>query len=367
MGKKVLIWPSPWNYRLNNDMFNGGYSLRGSYLRSFRLWREVAEANGFELNTWDMHDLSEADVLWFIDLPTHRSTFESARRQAPKAKTVLMICESPILGPHFFHRSNQEPFDCVVTYEKVEKDGDNKRYQYFPPLTLEEPETKIPYPDRKLLCMVNTNRVEGWFAVRQGGLTGLPVIGRLFNGWDVAASDLLFPTRGDLYSERRKLARAADEFAEDGIEFYGKGWNGEKISWCPFYVNRPYRCFKKAFVEDKIELFSGFRFTIAFENWRGSRGYIDGYKLFDGFVSGSVPVYLGEERIADYVPPEAFVDARHFASYRDLLLYLKSCPQSEWEAMREAGQAFLKSEAAKRFSDETFAERMVEILKQVTS
>ena len=84
-------------------------------------------------------------------------------------------------------------------------------------------------------------------------------------------------------------------------------------------------------------------------------------------MAGAVPVYLGEEKIADFVPVSCFVDARNFRSQRDLLLYLRGCPESEWQAMRDAGQAFLQSEKMHPFTDEAFAERMVGILKEVLS
>ena len=40
---------------------------------------------------------------------------------------------------------------------------------------------------------------------------------------------------------------------------------------------------------------------MAYENFRGRRGYIS-EKIFDALQAGSVPVYLGEERIAEFVP-----------------------------------------------------------------
>jgi hypothetical protein len=365
MPKQVLIWPSPWNNRPKNEMFQGGgYSARASYRRAFVLWRGLAARHGFELNTWDMKPIEQADVLWFIDLPTRRQSLDEARGRAPNRPAVLQICESPVVGPHFFNPRNQKLFDYVVTYEaSVSPNG--HRFQYFLPLTLEPPKSNPSFASRKVLCMVNTNRVEGAMAVRQAGWTGLPTLGRLFTGWKLSPLDLSPIVRGDLYSERRKLARAADSLDGYGFDFFGKGWNGEQISWCRFYRNAPYRSFRKQFVEDKISLLSDYRFSLSFENWRGRRLYISD-KLFDGFLSGSVPVYLGEEGISEFVPSECFVDARHFATYKELLLYLKSCPEGEWQEMRDAGQKFLHSKSAQKFSDESFAERMVEILKRIT-
>ena len=78
-----------------------------------------------------------------------------------------------------------------------------------------------------------------------------------------------------------------------------------------------------------------------------------------------MPVYLGEERISEFVPREAFVDARNFRTRRELLAYLRSCPEPEWEEMRQAGQKFLHSAAFRPFTDDAFAERMTDVLKKI--
>ena len=78
-----------------------------------------------------------------------------------------------------------------------------------------------------------------------------------------------------------------------------------------------------------------------------------------------MPVYLGEERIAEFVPREAFVDARNFRTRRELLAYLQSCQEPEWSEMRQAGQNFLHSDAFHLFTDEAFAERMTDVLKKI--
>jgi hypothetical protein len=103
---------------------------------------------------------------------------------------------------------------------------------------------------------------------------------------------------------------------------------------------------------------------MAYENFRGRRGYIS-EKIFDALQAGSVPVYLGEERIAEFVPREAFVDARNFRTRRELLAYLQSCPEPEWGEMRQAGQKFLHSAAFRSFTDEAFAERMTDVSRNI--
>jgi len=149
----------------------------------------------------------------------------------------------------------------------------------------------------------------------------------------------------------------------DFLDAFGAGWNGEQVSWCPLYPNRPYRCWRGNAEFSKDELSTEYRFVMAYENFRGWRGYIS-EKIFDALQAGSVPVYLGEERIAEFVPREAFVDPRNFRTHRELLEYLQSCPEAEWREMRQAGQEFLGSPAFRSFTDEAFAERMTEVLKR---
>jgi hypothetical protein len=211
--------------------------------------------------------------------------------------------------------------------------------------------------------MCFSNRVSGFWAIRQLGLAGLPFFGRMLAGWECPLSLLTELSRGDLYGERRAIAHEAERYMPDFLDVFGAGWNGEQISWCPLYRNRPYRCWRGSTKVSKEELSAEYRFVVAFENFRGRRGYIS-EKIFDALQAGSVPVYLGEERIAEFVPSEAFVDARNFRTRRELLAYLQSCPESEWTEMREAGQNFLRSNAFRSFTDEAFAERMTDVLKK---
>jgi hypothetical protein len=212
--------------------------------------------------------------------------------------------------------------------------------------------------------MCYSNRVSGFWAIRQPGLAGLPFFGRMLAGWNCPVSLVRELSCGDLYGERRAIAREAERYMPDFLDVFGPGWNREQISWCPLYPNRPYRCWRANAKASKHELSAEYRFVMAYENFRGRRGYIS-EKIFDALQAGSVPVYLGEERIAEFVPQEAFVDARNFRTRRELLAYLQSCPELEWGEMREAGQKFLCSVAFQSFTDEAFAERMTDVLKNI--
>jgi alpha(1,3/1,4) fucosyltransferase len=365
--KRVLVRPSFQDW-CGNRLFTHGTSHQGVYRQAFGRWRDAALAMGIAVDTWDSAPVNEADVLWFLDLPTSFREFCRIKAQfKPDCKIVLQVLETPALSWNVFNAANLEYFDAVVTYENPPVPGQkqcSKVFHYRLPNTFRQPPANPLFNQRKGLVALNSNRVEGLWAVRQPGLAGLPLVGKALSGWKFTFTDLQQYMTGELYSVRRKFLRHAEKACPDFLDLFGAGWNGEQISWCPLYRNRPYSCWRGRSSCNKDELCAQYRFVLAFENFRGNRGYLS-EKIFDAFCAGTVPVYLGEERIAEFVPPSSFVDARSFASHRALLLYLKSCPGPEWQAMREAGQNFLKSEAMRQFGDEAFAEQMLEVLKRV--
>jgi hypothetical protein len=69
------------------------------------------------------------------------------------------------------------------------------------------------------------------------------------------------------------------------------------------------------------ELYSKYKFTLAFEN-SFATDYVT-EKLYEPLTAGSVPVYRGTEDVAELAPaPGCYIDARGFASARELGAYL---------------------------------------------
>lgn len=363
--KKVLIRPTFHDW-CGNRLFTDGTSWQGLYRGAFSGWKEKAMALGIQIDTWDQAPLETCDLLWFIDLPTSRIEFERIRsRLRPGTPIVLQVFESPAIAPFGLMSANRTEVSAVVTYEfPISSPSVPKNFHYHLPVPIIWPVNNPPFSQRKGLLMCYSNRVSGFWAIRQPGLPGLPFFGRMLAGWKYPLPLLAELSLGDLYRERSAVAREAERYMPGFLDVFGPGWNGEQISWCPLYSNRPYRCWRGNAKVSKHELSAEYRFVIAYENFRGRRGYIS-EKIFDALQAGSVPVYLGEERIAEVVPRESFVDARNFRTRRELLAYLQSCPEAEWSEMREAGQRFLRSPAFRSFTDAAFAERMTDVLRKV--
>ena len=364
--KTVCIFP-PWDSWLGNRMFSDAEGC--VYTKAFALWREEATKQGFSLNTWDLVDSKQADILWFMDLPREKRKFLETKRSAKRgAKLVLQILESPLLFPAAFADANRREFDAAVSFEYGK--GRDNQFSYKLPIDPEPCLEGLPFHERKLAVMVNTNRVEGWLATRKLGLVGLPGVGAYFSGWKLPPLHWTHPAKGELYSWRRSISQAFEQQCPEEFELFGDGWKGQKISWCPFLHRKPNRCHRIESIDlsaverssAKRKKLGNYKFVIASENYAGSQGYIS-EKIFDAILGGSVPVYLGEKKITDFVPENSFIDARQFHSLEHLVKKLERMSEEEWQQIRFAGTAFLNSKDFQEFTTEKFALKMCANLK----
>ncbi len=362
----ILVRPCDADYS-KNRLFSKEHTPH--YQHPFATLKPMVEARGHRINTWDMEPLESADVILIQDLPA-REQFDEARKKAPNAKFILMVWETPLSRPHAWDKRNHDLFDAVLTYDR--RRVDNKQYFFFP-LSLGDAPAQVPQPafaDRKLLVLVSTNRWIGWLANRRGGFAGIPFFGLMFNGWYVRPWDVLTQDRGEQYTHRTRLARLVDREFPGVMDAWGPGWLGQPTSWAHRVIpHRPFACGKPPVPMDgtKHVLVAGYRFAIAFENQVTNRGYIS-EKIFDVLYAGSVPIYLGEERIADVVPAECFVDARQFkGDDRALLRFVQSCDEATWNRYRDAGQRYLQSDAIKAVQPPAFSKAVIDAIETVAN
>jgi hypothetical protein len=187
----------------------------------------------------------------------------------------------------------------------------------------------------------------------------------------------------ELYTERR---RAIAYFADHGgLDLYGRGWDAppfdRRTNTLPRFVQRVLRAGQAGWQRlrpvpwqqsmrrvyrgvsaSKLVTLASYTFCICFEN-ASFEGYVS-EKLFDCFVAGTVPIYLGAPNIRDVVSPRAFIDMRQFTGYDDLGRYLESLSPSAIDEFREAGRAFLRSPSCTPFRMATFTQRLARIVEE---
>jgi hypothetical protein len=185
-------------------------------------------------------------------------------------------------------------------------------------------------------------------------------------------------TYNEIYTER---LRAFEYFARTGeLDLYGVGWDGlpfrvgerrtppqlvrlyrfvrQRVPWI-----EPYAAYGDAMklyrgtVDSKFEAMSRYTFALCYENMM-----LDGWineKIFDAWVAGTIPIYLGAPDVADHVPAETFIDRRDFGDYADLCSFLRSLGPREIAAYRENARDFMASDGFRPFTKEAFAELFV--------
>ena len=83
-------------------------------------------------------------------------------------------------------------------------------------------------------------------------------------------------------------------------------------------------------------------------------------KIFDVFAAGCVPIYWGPDNIEEYIPEGCFIDYRKFKSDEEMLEFITSMQEDEYNQYIKNIRRFLKSEKAKLFSLEAFEQVLYE-------
>lgn len=146
------------------------------------------------------------------------------------------------------------------------------------------------------------------------------------------------------------------------VDVWGSGWDGSGLPF-PFNFDRRLRGFTAAPTsgrDEKLRVMSSYRFALVAENTRYP-GYVT-EKIFDAFMSGTVPIYWGAPDIENFVPADCFIDGKEFESLSDLANFMRKMNEEEHRAFVEAGVKFLSSPEGYAHTFEDFGEKVAGLL-----
>ncbi|NBD18390.1 MAG: hypothetical protein GVY04_20335 [Cyanobacteria bacterium] len=112
---------------------------------------------------------------------------------------------------------------------------------------------------------------------------------------------------------RRELARYSD------VDIYGRE------GWSPLLPN--YRGPIQPF-DQKYVILSKYKFNLIIDT-----AILDTYiseKILDSFLIPTVPVYLGTQKVSDYIPLSCYISMSDFDSYKDLIIFLSNMSEEEY-------------------------------------
>ena len=147
----------------------------------------------------------------------------------------------------------------------------------------------------------------------------------------------------EFYSTRIKAMSALSK--HNAVDLYGRGWKKwySKQSLWPTYFIYLKNILKiyKGECESKYDVLSNYKFCLCFEN-TPMEGYIT-EKIFDCFYAGTIPVYLGDPKVNEYIPKECYINMREFDNYESMLDHIKNLTDEEINHMRNSAKNFMES------------------------
>jgi hypothetical protein len=335
--KNVLIYPG-FDTLLDDRIFlNGGEDSLKKPDRGRvdgEILKGVFREKGYNLMTIDRRHFEEAEFIIFEDAPKspdnrfYKDYYHLLYRGNEflkecmdlnlKDRMVLVIHEPPGVMPENYDRSIHDCFKIIFTWD--DDMVDNKKYFKY----------NRPQPSG-----INRN-----FA-------------RSFKNRKLCTalmSNNYIKEDGELHSERLRAAKFFEDNHQDKFDFYGRGWD-----------RKQFRCYKGA-ADNKMEILGKYKFCLAYENNCKYKGNIT-EKLFDCFLAGCVPIYLGAPNISEYIPQNTFIDMRRFSTYEELYEFINSMPEAKYNKYIESINNFLRSHRYYKFTDIYYAENIANVLK----
>jgi alpha(1,3/1,4) fucosyltransferase len=290
---------------------------------------------GHQVATLDMDKLENFDAAIFLDHPTFLNPrFRKLRRMGKKL--YLFLYESPAYRPDNYWRWLYRDFEKVFTWNPKLADG------------------------RKVIQMWHTVKIPSPFSINLAEKTKFCVA-------ITSQKYLSHPRRLD--AERRSILRCFEGQHPDQFDLFGARWDRiyftGRLSRLNMFLHRFYKQFPKFFRVDRHPCYRGivpvknpvmrsYKFAITYEN-SVFPGYVT-EKIFDAFFAGCVPVYLGAPDVADYIPPETFIDRRNFGSDEDLYRYMSSLPEKEYLAYVSAIDEYVRGDRIQLFGGENLTQ-----------
>jgi len=269
------------------------------------------------------------------DIPTKKPPFRNVHIDLPypiasnfpiwktiflnRRKNILLCCEPPMVNPFDYMKIFHIFFVKIYTWN--DELVDNKKYFKFRlPKTSVGINTRAKkFEDKKFLVLINKN-ILPFFPFK-----------------------LLRPFDKELYSQRIKAIEFFQKQIPDKFFLYGRGWNkAKKYNLREFLLGFKKYSVYKGEIDDKIELLSGFKYSLCFENITNVKGFIT-EKIFDCFKARCVPIYWGASDIEKHIPKNCFIDFRDFLTYEKLLRFLDSIGERKYNSYIENIERLLEN------------------------
>jgi hypothetical protein len=291
--------------------------------------------------TADVLPKEEADVLIYMAQPNSLNDVIAQKLRCPAQKTILMTWETALGARYTLNPKNHAAYDAIFTY--VNSLVDNRRYFFLPPRSYYRYRimTGLPFEQRRIACLVGTN----WRVRYRSGLFTMS------KGWKFSVRDWMDYVfcPGELISFRAEVGQLCATYGRGMFDIFGEGWDLlPETRGASLGIPK----------ESTLTYIGKYLYYFAIENHTSDYSLIS-ERVWDALWGDSVPVYLGNTRLDQFIPRECYIDARQFKGPKEMLEWLRQTSESTWAKYRRAGREFIHSDAVEKFLPEDFAEAFV--------
>ena len=306
-----------------------------------RVLRNRLEGSGISLVHCE--NVSPGEVWGYLFINHDRRFMTKLQRSGYRGKLFLIVFESALIEPDNWTEKTLRQYTAVFSWGGHEGLGESgpEIIPFFWPNPLDLAEQPLLFSERKKLC-----------------------VHMAANKWKRRPNEL--------YTERFRAILWFMKNHPGDFDLYGYDWDISPAKKIVEYVRNGYRTLKgsqvrpitvspvyRGSVPVKKDILKNYHFCICYENAENFPGYIT-EKIFDCFLAGVVPVYLGWDRVQEYIPRDTFIDKRKFPEYESLYSHLLSMGEEEYGRYLEAVGRFLSSEQARHFDVVSFVEILLE-------
>lgn len=334
------------------------------------LLAKILKEQGHAVSTIDTGHIENYDKIIFLEFPEIRRTGRPNKYLKKliknKFKEMYLVCMEPeAIKPNNWVKENHRYFKKIFTWHDDYVDG-HRYIRIHSTSHRKEEKVLFDFKEKTKLCAL--------------------IVRNKFSNHP-----------HELYSERRKVIRWFEQNRSEDFDLYGIGWDRflSKGIFIPFNLidgclrrsgnilsryygpnnifhrlakfskwlylllygkNVEYTSYRGQITSVR-EVLKKYKFAICFEN-SCFPGWIT-ERIFDCFLAGCIPIYLGDPNITRRIPIDTFIDAKQFESYERLYDYIKNIDKVEYMKYIEAIRNFINSENNFSFTAEYFAETII--------
>ena len=348
----LIVYDSSVDIFLDNNLLNPDFTAQYPGLSMWTKLHNQLQQNGWEMVSADRFlEAPKPDqrTLLVSDMLTERT---QALIEMGVEPCVCLSGESPNVAWRFYKGvvRNKFGFQKYYLFRGMSKFMGERAdvSPFYWPNSARETDAGLAWEKRKMLVMIASNK--GRYSTAKNSRV-LEICKWAY--WQILRYMNPLFRFDDLYQCRLDAIQYFSS-CED-FDLLGRGWKDQKT-----LMKKEYQAVQQCYggaIDSKHDALTKYKFAICFENCVFP-GYVT-EKIFDCFLSGCIPVYMGAPDIADFIPVGSYIDFRDFNSYADLMMFLKTMDEDDVQNYLSAVESFSSDKVHEKYCDVFFAENIV--------